>query len=96
MSPSSGVVCGILLQSITENVSDVTPAPPVPISRGSTVIFDIVEYIIIIQWNGQLRMKVEYPGYVAGVLILKKRRSVFLVSFPETSIGQKRINGLKN
>ena len=26
---------------------DVTPVPPVRISRGSTVIFDIVEYIIM-------------------------------------------------
>jgi hypothetical protein len=76
VSPDSGVVCGSLLQSITENVSDVTPAPPVPISRGSTVIFDIVEYIIIIQWNGQLRMKVEYPGYVAGAYPKKKKKCV--------------------
>jgi hypothetical protein len=37
-------------------------------------------------------MKAEYAG---GVLILKKRR-VLLASLPQSSIGQKRIAGLKN
>jgi hypothetical protein len=31
---------------------DVTSVPPVPISRGRTVIFDIVEYIIM-EWTMQ-------------------------------------------
>jgi hypothetical protein len=41
-------------------------------------------------------MKVEYAGYAGGVLILKKRRRVLLASLPQSSIGQKRIAGLKN
>jgi hypothetical protein len=40
--------------------------------------------------------EVEYAGYAGGVLILKKRRRVLLASLPLSSIGQKRIAGLKN
>jgi hypothetical protein len=40
-------------------------------------------------------MIAEYSGY-AGVLILEKRRSVLLAGLPQSSIGQKRIAGLKN
>ena len=42
------------------------------------------------------RRKAEYAGYAGGVLILKKRIRVFLASLPQSSIGQKRIAGLKN
>jgi len=59
---------------------DVTP---VPTSRGRTVIFDIVEYIIM-QWTMPNRSR-----------ICKKRR-VLLTSLPRSSIGQKRITGLQN
>jgi hypothetical protein len=64
-------------------------------SKGRTVIFDIVEYIIM-EWT----MPNEGRIYrvCRSLLILKKRRKVLLVSLPQSShmIGQKRIEGLKN
>ncbi len=113
---------------------DVTPVLPVPVSRERTVIFDIVEYILV-QWNEQCRMKAGHAGYAGRCFIslflfledvpgrtvifdiveyiamewtmpnesrtcrictrLFKRRRVFLTSLPLSSIGQKRIVGLK-
>ena len=52
-------------------VFDVTPVPPVPISRGRTVIFDIVEYIIM-EWTSRMK-----PEYARSMLIPKnKKKSV--------------------
>jgi hypothetical protein len=53
------------------------------------VIFDIVEYIIM-EWKMPNESRI-----CRRVLILKKRR-VLLASLPQSSIGQKRIDGLKN
>jgi hypothetical protein len=43
-------------------------------------------------------MKAEYAGYAGDkqVLILKRRRRVLLASLLRSSIGQKRMAGLKN
>ncbi len=46
-------------------VIDVTPVPPVPISWGRTVVFVIVEYIIM-EWT--MPNEAEYAGYAGGCL----------------------------
>jgi hypothetical protein len=70
---------------------DVTPVPPVLISRGRIVIFDIVEYIII-EWTMTDESRI--CRICRRVLILKNKRRVLLASLPWSSIGQKR-DGLK-
>ncbi len=55
------------------------------IEREGTVIFDIVEHILM-EWT--MPKEAEYAGYAGGVLILKKRRRVMLASLPQSSIGQ--------
>jgi hypothetical protein len=40
-------------------------------------------------------MKVEYAGYAGGAYP-KQRRRMLLASLPQSSIGQKRMAGLKN
>jgi hypothetical protein len=57
---------------------------PVPISRGRTVIFDIVEYIIM-EWT--IPNEIRIFRICRRVCILKKRRGVLLTSFPQTSTG---------
>jgi hypothetical protein len=56
------------------------------------VIFDIVEYIIM-EWTMPNERRI--CRICSRVLILKKRRRVLLASLPRSSIGQKRIAGLK-
>ena len=54
-------------------VFDVTPVPLVPISRGRTVIFGIVEYIIM-EWTMPNESRI--CRIWRRVLILKKKKSV--------------------
>jgi hypothetical protein len=68
------------------------PVPPVSIPGGRTVIFDIVEYIIM-EWTMPNESRI--CRICRRVLILEKRRRVLLSSLSRSSIGQKRIAGLK-
>ncbi len=64
--------------------------PPVPISRGRTVIYDIVEYIIM-EWTVPNESRIwRICRRVCRVLILKKEEecSWSLVRLPQSSIGQ--------
>ena len=63
------------------------------ISRGRTVIFDIVEYIIM-EWT--LPNESRICRICRRGIILKKKRRMLLASLPQSSLGQKRIAGLKN
>ena len=56
------------------------------------MIFDIVEYIIM-EWTIPNESRI--CRIFRRVLILTKSRTVLLTSFPKSSIGQKRIDGLK-
>ena len=67
------------------------PLSPVPISRGRTVIFDIVEYIIM-EWTMPNESRI---CRICRRGLIKKKR-VLLASLPQSRIGQKRIAGLKN
>jgi hypothetical protein len=67
---------------------DVTPVPPATISRGRTVIFDIVEYITM-EWTMPNQSRI--CRLSRRILILQTRRRVLLASLSQSSIGQKRI-----
>jgi hypothetical protein len=58
------------------------------------VIFDIVEYIIM-EWTMPNRSRICTADMHEGAYPEKGRR-VLLASLPRSSIGQKRIAGLKN
>jgi hypothetical protein len=92
ISPLSSVQLA-RLWLVLRRVNDVTPVPPVPFSRGRTVIFDIVEYVVM-EWTMPNESRI--CRICRRVLILKRRSRVLLASLPQSSIGQKRIAGLKN
>jgi hypothetical protein len=41
-------------------------------------------------------MIAKYAGYAGGAYPQKKKRRVLLASLPQSSVGQKRLAGLKN